>query len=36
LAGQNDKIIEIAGVDSVKSSEAVLRKEKVEVPEDSR
>jgi hypothetical protein len=29
-------MIEIAGMDSVKGSEALLRKNEVEVPEDSR
>jgi hypothetical protein len=29
-------MIEIAGMDSVKSSEALLRNNEVEVPEDSR
>jgi hypothetical protein len=30
------RLIEIAGMDSVKSSEALLRNNEVEVPEDSR
>ena len=33
---ENEKMIEIAGMDPVKSSEALLRNNEVEVPEDSR